>query len=111
MDSTNKFATFVGFAVRTGRFKTGVNAVATLKRADLILISADTGESTLKEGIKLAKRFKCPVYKTVRPLEELTHKDNAKVMAVFDKKLAKAIVENGEGEMTQLSVVKENVNG
>ena len=46
---------------------------------------------------KSAKKYKCPMLVTVsKTLEELTHRENAKVMAVSDTALAKAIIVNSE---------------
>ncbi len=97
MESKSKTQTFVGFAMRTGRFKIGVNAVSTLKKANLIIVCKSASENTKKESVKLAKRFKAPLLETVnKTLEELTFRENAKVMAITDGDLAKAILDNLE---------------
>ncbi len=97
MENNNKAQTFIGFAMRTGRFKIGVNAVATLKKAYLVIVCKSASDNTKKDSEKLAKRFKAPLIETeAQTLEELTHRENAKVMAVSDKALAKAILDNSE---------------
>ena len=40
----------------------GGNSVAALKRAEVILISPDASENTLKEGKKLAAKLKCKAF-------------------------------------------------
>ncbi len=97
MENKSKAQTFIGFAMRTGRFKIGVNAVNTLKKAYLVIVCGSASENTKKESEKLAKRFNAPLLETVeRTLEELTFRENAKVMAISDKALAKAIIDNSE---------------
>ena len=102
MEQKTKAETFVGFAMRTGKFKIGVNAVATMKRAHLMLICRSASENTIKDAIKLAKRLGCKLLFTARrDLSEFTHRDNAKVMAIADKGLASAIIDNSENDFIE----------
>lgn len=97
MDKKSKVETFIGFAMRTGNFRIGTNAVATLKRAELVIVCNSASENTKKEADKLARKFRCPIIEPkVKTLEELTHRENAKVMAIADKSLSKAILSNSE---------------
>lgn len=97
MDSNKKAETFIGFAMRTGKFRIGANACATLKKACLVLVCRSASENTKKDAEKLAKKFACPILETVsKRLEEYTHRENSKVMAIADKNLAQAIMDNSE---------------
>ena len=97
MEINKKAETFIGFAMRTRKFRIGANASATLKSAYLVIVCRSASENTKKEAEKLAKRFRCPLLETVtKLLEEYTHRGNAKVMTVADKGLAKAIMDNSE---------------
>ncbi len=97
MENKSKAQTFIGFAMRAGKFKIGVNAAYTLKKANLIIVCKSAGENTKKESEKLARRFNAPLLETVvNTLEELTFRENAKVMAITDTALAKAIIDNSE---------------
>lgn len=97
METKTKGQTFVGFAMRTGKYRIGSGAIETLKRADLIIRCKSAAENSIVNSKKFAKKFHCPCLVTVeKTLEEITHKDNAKVMAIYDKKLAKAILDNLE---------------
>lgn len=98
MENKTKAQTFIGFAMRKGSFKIGVNAIYTLKRASLLIVCSTAGADTNRQAIKLAKRFNCKLLKIIRPLMEVTHKENAKLMAITDNALASAIIENGEKE-------------
>ncbi len=103
MENKSKAQTFIGFAIRTGRFKIGVNAVYTLKKASLMIVCKSASENTKKESLKLARRLVCPLLETVNySLSELTFRENAKVMAITDKDLAKAIIDNSEKDFIAL---------
>ena len=70
----------------------GVNAIMTLKRANLILICKSASENTVKQVEKIARGFHCEVLKTKNKLlEEFTFRPNNKAMAITDKSLADAI--------------------
>ena len=85
--------TYIGFAIRARKFKVGVNAVKTLKKAELLILCRSAAANTVKEAKKLAVKLKAPLIKTVKKdLEEITYIGNGKLMAVLDKELTKAIL-------------------
>ncbi|MBR5900246.1 MAG: hypothetical protein IKZ38_02490 [Clostridia bacterium] len=97
MTEKTKSATFIGFAVRSGNYRIGGNSLATIKGAYLIIVCKSASENTVKLAKKYSSKFHCPLLKTVtNTLEELTFKSNAKVMAILDRSLAKAITENAK---------------
>jgi len=97
LENKGKLITFIGFAMRAGKYKIGTNAVATLKKANLVIVCETASENTKKESQKLAKKLGAPLMETVGiPLSELTHRDNSKVMAITDQSLAKAVTDNSE---------------
>ncbi|MBR1968686.1 MAG: hypothetical protein IKJ14_03630 [Clostridia bacterium] len=97
MENKSKAETFVGFAIRAKKFRIGLNAVATLKKANLLIVCKTASENTVKDAGKLKRKFNCPMLITVeKTLEEITHRENAKVMAIADFALAKAILDNSE---------------
>ena len=99
MENKGKAETFIGFAMRTGKFRIGLNASATLKKAHLFIVCRSASENSKQDAVKLAKRFHCPLIETLeKTLEEITHRENAKVMAIADKALSKAILDNSEKE-------------
>ena len=102
MENRKKAETFIGFAIKSGKCKIGGNAIATLKKAELIVVCKTASDNTKKDGVSFAKRFRCPVLFTEeKTLEELTFKGNAKLMAITDKALSKAIIENKETVLTE----------
>ena len=89
---TNKAKTFIGFAVRKGAVKINVNTIATLKKAYLIVVCSSAGENTKNKSLALSKKFDCDIITmTDGTLCDLLKKDKAKVIAITDVGLAKAI--------------------
>ncbi len=99
MEIKSKAETFIGFAMRTGKFRIGANAVGTLKKASLMIVCNTASENTVKDASKLAKRFGCPLLSPKeKTLEQITHRENAKVMAIADVELSKAIIDNSKND-------------
>ena len=97
MKNNNKIATYVGFSIKSRNCKMGVNAVATLKSAEILILCHTASENTKKEADKLARKFNCPIIEpTEKTLEQLAHRENAKVMAIADKSLSLAILSNSD---------------
>lgn len=104
LESKTKAQTFIGFAIRSGNYKIGANACQTLKRAFLVIACETASDNTKKDAKKLARRFNCPTLITQGiSLESITHRPNAKVMAIADEKLAKAIIENKSTEFIEIT--------
>ncbi len=97
MENKGKAETFLGFAIRAGKFRIGANSLETLKRADLVIVCKTASDNTKKHAEKLAKKLNAKLLETVnKSLSEMAHKDNAKIMAVLDQSLAKGIIDNSE---------------
>ena len=95
MENKSKAETFIGFAIRSNNYRIGLNACQTLKSIKLIVICKTTAENTKKKALQLANKHKCVALVTVNAtLEEIAHKENAKVMAITDGALSNAILNN-----------------
>ena len=100
-----KAETFIGFAVKAGKFRSGANTLATLKKAFVILVCESAAENTVKLALKYAVKYRCKVLATNGvTLSDLAHKDGIKIAAVTDLPLAKAIIENSEPYLKEISV-------
>ena len=100
MQEKTKVDTFIGFVIRSGKYKIGTNACATLKKAELMIVCNTASENTKKDALKLSKKLRCELYETIgKQLAESVFKEKAKVMAITDKALAKAIIENAENDL------------
>ncbi len=95
METKSKAETFLGFAIKARKVKMGLNAIATLKKAELIITCKSISDNSFKEALKLKNKFHCPILKTLdKELSELVFKDNVKIIAITDIALSKAIKEN-----------------
>ncbi len=102
METKTKAQTFIGFAIRAKKYRIGMNAVQTLKSINLLIVCCSASENTLEQARKVANKYRCPMIITKETkLEEITHKENSKVMAVTDRSLAKAILDNCNNDFTQ----------
>ena len=90
----SKILSYLGFAIKSGNLRTGVNAVATLKRVNLLIVCKTASQNTVKDAEKLAIKFGCPLVESAISVEEITGKENCKLMAVTDENLANAIIDN-----------------
>ena len=101
MEKTKAF-TFIGFAIKARKVKMGVNAVKTLKRAELLIVCSTATENTLKESVSLSKRLlaKLLVLNDVK-LEEVVFKENCKLIAITDKALANAILSSNDSHLSE----------
>ena len=83
--------------MRTGKFRIGMNALQTLKSIKLMIVCKTASDNTKEKALGLSKKYKCPILITqTKTLDELTHRENAKVMAISDTALAQAIYKNSE---------------
>ncbi len=97
MENKTKAETYIGFAIRAGKFRIGANAVLTLKKMDLLIVCKSASDNTKKEAEKIASKYSCPLLITKdKNLSEMTHRENSKVMAICDKQLARAIIDNAD---------------
>ena len=64
-----------------------------------MIVCNTASDNTKAEAEKVAKKYRCPLIITkTEKLEDITHRENAKVMAIADKALAKAILDNIEND-------------
>jgi len=99
LQGKSKAITFIGFAVRAGKIKCGVNALLlTKERIKVLILCSTAGDNTSKESIKLSKRFNCPllICKDIT-LENIINKENCKLAGIYDNNLAKAVLDNIDG--------------
>ncbi len=102
MENKTKAQTFIGFAIRARKYRIGMNAVQTLKSINLLIVCSSASENTLEQAKKVASRYNCPMLITNQiKLEQITFKENSKVMAITDKSLAKAILDNCKNDFTK----------
>ena len=103
MENKVKAETFIGFAVRAGKFRSGTNTLSTLKKAYLIIVCETAAENTVKLAEKYAEKYRCKAFITCGiNLSDLVHKDGIKIAAITDLSLAKAITDNSAPYLEEL---------
>ena len=98
--SASKALAYLGFARKSGNLRAGVNAVSTLKKVNLLIVCSTASLNTVKEADKLAAKFACPLMETKISAEEISGKENCKLLAVTDANLARAIIDNSDDNFT-----------
>lgn len=99
----SKVLTYIGFAKKSGNLRSGVNAINTLKTANLLIVCATASQNTVKEAVKLSVKFSCPIVESKVLIEEITGKENCKLIAITEGNLAKAILDNKDENFTLIS--------
>ena len=101
MEKKNKAITLIGFAIKAGKCRIGTNAIATLKRVYLIIVCKSASDNTKKQAKDYGVKFHANVMVSVnKTLEEITYKENAKMLAITDRDFAKSIQEYAESEFS-----------
>ena len=101
MEKKNKAITLIGFAIKAGKCRIGTNAIATLKRVYLIIVCKSASDNTKKQAKDYGVKFHTNVMVSVnKTLEEITYKENAKMLAITDRDFAKSIQEYAESEFS-----------
>lgn len=104
MENKSKAETFIGFAIKSGKFRSGANTLATLKKAFLILVCETAADNTVKSAFKYAQKYRCKVFRTESvTLADISHKVGIKIAAVTDLSLAQAIIGNAEQTLKEIS--------
>lgn len=96
MERTNKPYSYIGFAIKARKLRTGINAIGTLGGGVYLIILCHSGEkNAVKEAENLSAKHGVPlILSTKRTLESITGKENCKVAAITDENLATAIMNN-----------------
>lgn len=101
MERKIKAETYLGFAIKAGKYKAGCNSCETLKKAGVILLCETAEKNSEEVAKKLGRKFGCPIYKTAGfTLGEIAHKTGVKIIAVTDASLSKAIADCAKDDFT-----------
>lgn len=99
MEANSKLTTYIGFSIKSGKCRFGLNTVESIKRAKLIIVCKSASENTKSQARKISKKLGCPLKITLeKTLDEYTYRQNCKIIAIEDASLSKAILENCQKE-------------
>jgi hypothetical protein len=95
--ANSKVETFLGFCIRSRKITFGLDGIEKLtKNVFLLVVSSTLSENSLKKAIKLKDKFQCPIILCNVDLASVLHKEGCKAVAIQDKNLANAILENAD---------------
>ena len=100
-----KTLTFIGFAIKARKVRSGVNAIKTLKGGvDLLMLCSTASQNTLEDAVKLSKKLNAPlVISNAYKIEDIIKKEHCKLIAIQDKSLAKAILDSLDNRFQKYS--------
>lgn len=92
----DKIHTYIGFSLKSGKVRLGVNAILTIKgKIPLLILCDSASDNTKKDALKIAKKYNSSIILCKNEkLEDLFYKENCKLAAILDESLAKAISDN-----------------
>lgn len=95
MINLQKISSYIGFAARARKIVYGADNIINKKRVPVVLVSDLLAENTMKKlGCYAEKANAQLVVLEGNALENILKKQNCKAIAVLDKDLADAIIEN-----------------
>lgn len=92
----SKDLTFIGFSVKAGKILYGLNIIKEYKKRIYLLILCHCASENTKKAAKLfatKRKIKILITQDIL-LEEIVNKNNCKTIALTDKNLAVAVLEN-----------------
>lgn len=91
----SKIETYIGFCVKSREIAIGSGAVSTLRGGvRLIILDGTAAKNSKRLALKFKNRFSCPLIICKSGFEDAVNKSGAKLAAVLNKELAKAILNN-----------------
>ncbi len=101
----SKPLSYIGFALRARKVRTGANAIATLKgNVYLLIICHSASKNAFDEAVKLSKKFGAPlVVSKTYLVQDLVKKENCKLLAIQDESLGNAVLQNLDSHFQKYS--------
>lgn len=91
----SKIETYIGFAIKSQKIRSGVNAIGTVKSGiSLLVLCSSASDNCVKEAQKLARKHGARIVRSKKLIEDIVGKENCKLVAILDENLAKGILDN-----------------
>ncbi len=104
--TNDKVVTLMGFAIRAGKVIFGTDAIERYhRRKQLILVDKSLSLNSREKLVRDNKSVPI-VLSTSVTLADLTHRDGVKAIALTDKQMAQAILNNMNGSYQLITEVK-----
>lgn len=93
--ANSKVETYIGFCIKSGKISLGSGAISTLKSGvKLIILDGTAAKNSQKLAFKFKNRFNCPLIVCKSGFERVVNREGAKIAAIRDEELSKAILQN-----------------
>lgn len=94
----SKVETFIGFSIKARKIALGIGAITALKGGvHLVIVDGNAAKNSKDAALKFRKRFSCPLLVCKSGFGDAVNKQDCKVAAIRDGQLAKAILDNCDG--------------
>ena len=97
--SVQKIRTYIGFAFKAGKCVLGVDNIVKIKKPMLILYSTSLSQNSIKKAQESATQNN-QEFIGIQNFNEITPREGCKALAIKDKNLASAILEQLNNENT-----------
>ncbi|MGN0819485.1 MAG: hypothetical protein ACI4M6_03690 [Christensenellaceae bacterium] len=96
MTKPDKILSYIGFAIKSGNVRTGVNVAKTIKKpVPLMILCHTASKNTVEEVLTLSKKLNSKIIVTKDiTVEDIFNKQNCKLAVITSNELAKAIITN-----------------
>ena len=93
--ANGKVETYIGFCIKSGKISRGSGAISTLKGGvKLLVLDGTAAKNSQRLALKFKNRFDCPLIVCKSGFERIVNREGAKIAAIRDEELAKAILRN-----------------
>lgn len=94
----SKVETFIGFCIKARKIALGVGAISSLKGGvHLVIVDGTAAKNSKEAALKFKNKFSCPLIVCKSGFGDAVNKQDCKVAAIRDGQLAKAILDNCDG--------------
>ena len=96
--ANSKIETYIGFCIKSGKISLGSGAIDTLKNGvKLLILDGTAAKNSQRLALKFKNRFNCPLIICKSGFECIVNREGAKLAAIRDEELSKAILQNLDG--------------
>lgn len=93
--ANSKIESYIGFCIKSGKISIGSGAISPLKGGvKLLILDGTAAKNSQRLALKFQNRFNCPLIICKVGFERIVNRDGAKLAAIKDEELSKAILQN-----------------
>jgi len=93
--ANSKVEAYIGFCIKSGKIAVGSGAINTLKGGvKLLILDGTAAKNSKRLALKFKNRFNCPLIVCKSDFARVVNREGAKIAALKDEELSKAILQN-----------------